>query len=82
MEIKLLPVTVQEKETLSNMYQFYYYDFSRYTNQDLNDDGTYGVNIDFYWEGDPRWNPWDFTLEDDLDGKLKNETYSDFYEVL
>lgn len=32
MEIKLLPVTVQEKETLSNMYQFYYYDFSRYTN--------------------------------------------------
>ncbi|MFG1731059.1 GNAT family N-acetyltransferase [Paenibacillus sp. 843] len=58
MEIKLLPVTVQEKETLSNMYQFYYYDFSRYTNQDLNDDGTFGVNIDFYWGGDPRWNPY------------------------
>ncbi|MGG4351056.1 GNAT family N-acetyltransferase [Paenibacillus lautus] len=23
---------------------------------------------------------WDFTLEDDLDGKLQNEIYSDFYE--
>ena len=23
---------------------------------------------------------WDFTLEDDLEGKLQNETYSDFYE--
>lgn len=58
MEIELIPVTVQEKVTLSNMYQFYYYEFSRYTNQDLNVDGTYGVNIDFYWEGDHRWNPY------------------------
>lgn len=23
---------------------------------------------------------WDFTLEDDQDGRLKNESYSDFYE--
>lgn len=58
MEIELIPVSVQEKETLSNMYQFYFYDFSQYTNQNLNDDGRYGVNIDFYWEGDPRWNPY------------------------
>lgn len=58
MEIELIPVTVQEKERLSNMYQFYHYDFSRYTNEGLNDDGTYGVNIDFYWEDDPRWNPY------------------------
>ena len=58
MEIELIPVSVQEKETLSNMYQFYHYDFSQYTNQNLNDDGRYGVNIDFYWEGDPRWNPY------------------------
>lgn len=58
MEIELIPVTVEEKETLSNLYQFYNYDFSPYTNEDLNDDGTYGVNIDFYEEGDPRWNPY------------------------
>ena len=42
MEIELIPVSVQEKETLSNMYQFYHYDFSQYTNQNLNDDGRYG----------------------------------------
>ncbi|RAR44548.1 hypothetical protein [Paenibacillus sp. MDMC362] len=47
MEIELIPVTVQEKETLSNMYQFYYYDFSRYTNEDLNDDGTYQSKRDY-----------------------------------
>lgn len=52
METELISVTVQEKVTLSNMYQFYHYDFSPNTNQDLNDDGTYGVNIDL------RWNPY------------------------
>ncbi|MGG3306734.1 hypothetical protein ABER23_04825 [Paenibacillus lautus] len=44
MEIELIPVTVQEKERLSNMYQFYHYDFSRYTNEDLKE-----VTSDSVW---------------------------------
>lgn len=57
MEITLQPVTREEKETLINMYQFYCYEFSPYTHQELNQDGMFDANIDYLWEGDPRWNP-------------------------
>jgi predicted acetyltransferase len=58
MEINLVPLKQEEKYTLSNLYQLYYYDFSEYTNQDLNKEGRYEVNIDFFWEGDHRWKPY------------------------
>jgi len=35
MDIKLVPVTVEEKESFVNLYQFYLYDFSLYTVQDV-----------------------------------------------
>jgi hypothetical protein len=46
MEINLIPVNLEEKRTLSNLYQYYYYDFSQYTNQDIKKDGRYEVNIE------------------------------------
>jgi predicted acetyltransferase len=58
MEIKLVPVTVEDKEVLSNLYQLYYYDFSLFTDQDVNRHGEFEVNINYFWEGDNRWNPY------------------------
>lgn len=58
MPITLVPVTVANKQVLSNLYQLYKYDFSEYTHEDLNEDGSYDVDIDFMWEGDHRWHPY------------------------
>ncbi|MGN7489979.1 hypothetical protein ACTHPF_02350 [Paenibacillus sp. SAF-054] len=58
MDLKLVPVTPTVKNKLSNLYQFYSYDFSPYTNEDVNTEGTFGINIDFFWEGDDRWKPY------------------------
>jgi predicted acetyltransferase len=55
MDIKLVSVTPEEKDTLSNLYQLYEYDFSKYTNRDINENGRFETNIVFLWEGDDRW---------------------------
>ncbi len=57
MEIKLVSVGLEQKDTLINLYQLYEYDFSKYTNRDVHMNGRYEINLDFYWEGDGRWNP-------------------------
>ncbi|MDR0266527.1 GNAT family N-acetyltransferase [Paenibacillus sp.] len=58
MEIEIVPVKQSEKHILENLYQLYEYDFSEYTKLDIDKDGKYPVNIDFYWEGDGRWKPY------------------------
>lgn len=58
MEVELRPVRYAEKDLLSNLYQFYHYEFSPYTEEDLNEDGRFDANIDYFWEGDHRWNPY------------------------
>jgi len=68
MEITLVPVEVENKETLINLYQLYDYDFSKYTNQDVGINGKYEVDIDFYWEGDGRWNPFLIKVSDAIAG--------------
>lgn len=57
MHINLVPVDLGKKDILFNLYQLYYYDFSEYTNQDLNKDGKYDLEINLFWEGDRRWHP-------------------------
>ncbi|ANS74410.1 GCN5 family acetyltransferase [Paenibacillus yonginensis] len=57
MNLKLVPVRAENKDTLINLYQFYEYDFSRYMDTDVDTNGKYALDIDFYWEGDERWNP-------------------------
>lgn len=48
MELKLVPVKPENKDTLTNLYQFYEYDFSKYTNRDVNRNGKYEINLDFF----------------------------------
>lgn len=58
MEIQLTPVTRGEKQILCRLYQFYEYDFSVYTNQEISKNGSYEADIDYLWEGDARWKPY------------------------
>lgn len=58
MIVDLIPVKLEEKNILSNLYQLYHYDFSEFTSEDINQEGKYDVNIDFIWEGDNRWRPY------------------------
>ena len=54
--VQLTPVSEKSKEVLQNLYQLYHYDFSLFTEEDINSFGLYEINLDHYWE-DPRWNP-------------------------
>lgn len=55
--IQLISVTREKKYILQNLYQFYHYDFSQYTEEDINNEGLYDVSLEYFWE-DPRWNPY------------------------
>ncbi|WP_454192927.1 GNAT family N-acetyltransferase [Paenibacillus sp. Marseille-Q7038] len=57
MGINLMPVTIDQKEILYNLYQYYLYDFSQYTEEDLDLNGQYNIDLNHYWE-DPRWCPY------------------------
>ncbi len=57
MELKLVRVNSEDKSILINLYELYEYDFSKYTGRDIDRNGKFEVNIDYYWEGDERWNP-------------------------
>lgn len=65
--IQLVAVSKKSKDILYSLYQLYYYDFSQYTYQDVNDYGLYDINIDHYWE-DPRWNPYFIYHEEKIAG--------------
>jgi predicted acetyltransferase len=62
-------VSKESKHILENMYQFYLYDFSQFTRQDLNINGLYDVDIEYYWQ-DPRWNPYFINLDGTIIGFL------------
>lgn len=68
MEITLIPVTIENKEVLTNLYQFYNYDFSLFTDQDLNRHGEFEVNINYFWEGGHRWNPYLIVVSGNIAG--------------
>ncbi|SEN86661.1 GNAT family N-acetyltransferase [Paenibacillus sp. OV219] len=69
MTIKLVPVEKDQKEILYKLYQFYEYDFSPYTGNELGVDGQYSVNLEHYWE-DPRWSPYFICAESNIAGFL------------
>ena len=50
MEISLRPVELSHKEILFNLYQFYLYDFSRISEEDLGFDGRFEIKLEHYWE--------------------------------
>ena len=50
MNIELRRVNKKERETLSNLWEKYDYDFSQYNNHDVNELGLYGCkDLDYYW---------------------------------
>ncbi len=69
MEIRLRPVELSHKEILFNLYQFYLYDFSRISEEDLGFDGRFEIKLDHYWE-DSRWNPFFIYYEGRIIGFL------------
>ncbi|WP_314591279.1 GNAT family N-acetyltransferase [Paenibacillus terrigena] len=69
MEIKLMPVEMNHKEILYNLYQYYQYDFSRFTEEDLGSDGRFEIKLEHFWE-DPRWNPFFICNEERIIGFL------------
>jgi len=64
-----MPVEMNHKEILYNLYQFYQYDFSQFTDEDLGFDGRFEIKLEHYWE-DPRWNPFFICNEERIIGFL------------
>jgi predicted acetyltransferase len=52
----------------SNLYELYNYDFSLFTQQEINKSGKFEANIDYFWEGDLRWNPYFITIAGNIAG--------------
>lgn len=67
--IQLIPVKEDNKEVLQHLYQLYHYEFSPYTEEDVNSSGLYEVDIEPYWQ-DPRWNPYLIYAENNMVGFL------------
>jgi predicted acetyltransferase len=56
MDIKIEPVKKDEKEILRNLLEKYFYEFSQYEDNDVNDIGLYGYSyLDNYWQEDNRF---------------------------
>ncbi|MBI2599754.1 GNAT family N-acetyltransferase [Candidatus Daviesbacteria bacterium] len=51
MDIKIIPVEEKDKQILANLLELYEYDFSEFSNLDLNEDGRYGYKyLNNYWQ--------------------------------
>lgn len=56
MDIKIVPVNIDDKEILKNLLEKYNYEFSQYDKRDVNDLGLYGYKyLDYYWTEEKRW---------------------------
>ena len=56
MDIELRCVHIEERETLSNLWEKYDYDFSKYDNRDVDELGLYGCkDLDYYWTKKDMW---------------------------
>ena len=69
MNPELIKATVAYKSVVSNLMQFYMYDFSEYTHQHLGPDGLFGAYLHFddYWEDENRF-PYMLRLDDEWIG--------------
>ena len=69
-EIPVIKVAeLRDKETIYNLMQFYFYDFSEYIDLQVNDNGVFGqyAYLDSYWEESRRF-PYLIQKEDKLAG--------------
>ena len=69
MQIKLERIGPERKELLYALYQFYEYEFSLYTDTDLEEKGRFAVDLEHFWT-DLRWNPYLIRYGDKIAGFL------------
>jgi predicted acetyltransferase len=57
MNYELIKATINDKEILKNLMQFYFYDFSEYVEAHLEENGLFGAYkyLDEYWTEDSRF---------------------------
>ena len=56
MEIKIEPILIEQKSVFMQLMELYMYDFSLYSNDDVNEYGYFGYShIDDYWNEDGRF---------------------------
>ncbi|MDP2671934.1 MAG: GNAT family N-acetyltransferase [Candidatus Daviesbacteria bacterium] len=68
MKIELVSVTEKEKHILANLLELYEYDFSEFSNSDLDENGRYGYKyLDSYWQEENR-HPFFIKVDDKLAG--------------
>jgi predicted acetyltransferase len=57
MNLQLIKASLEYKQVISNLMQFYMYDFSEYTNHDVGPNGLFGAyhHLEDYWEEENRF---------------------------
>ena len=57
MKIKLALASIEDKNTIENLMQFYMYDFSEYMNSDVEEDGLFAAypHLNMYWSEENRF---------------------------
>lgn len=68
MKIKVEPISVEQKSVLMQVMELYNYDFSIFSNKDINEYGYYGYSrIDDYWNEEGRF-PFFIRVDDKIAG--------------
>lgn len=68
MDIKIVPIEEKDKQILANLLELYEYDFSEFSNSDLDENGRYGYKyLDNYWQEENR-HPFFIKVDDKLAG--------------
>lgn len=85
MNYEIKPATLEDKQILSNLLQFYIYDFSEFMELEFEGSGKYGdYPIDEYWSTDPNY-PYLIILNGKIAGfvlvKLKNRDDDVYFSI-
>ncbi|WP_419877607.1 GNAT family N-acetyltransferase [Brevibacillus centrosporus] len=85
MDYEIQIATLEDKETLRNLLQFYIYDFSEFMDLHFEENGKYGdYPIDEYWTTDPNY-PYLIRLNGKIVGvalvKLKNRNSDVYFSI-
>lgn len=70
MAIELRLASTSEKGLMSNLLQLYMYDFTEFTDVDINPSGLYNIFSDFdlFWENQKEFKPYVFRVNDAIAG--------------
>jgi predicted acetyltransferase len=67
-DIEVLPARLEHKPAIARLIELYQYDFTEFTDEDLNADGSYGYRyLDAYWT-EPARHPFLFRVDGNIAG--------------